>query len=187
MDEMALGENWGVTKTERDAPFPCDSRCPAPDASLFRGITVVAPPAVIFRWLCQLKAAPYSYDWLDNGGQRSPQALTPGLGELANGQRVMTIFELVDYEPDRSLTIVNRPRGGARGLFGEVWVSYVVRPDIGTESRLLAKVLVRYRATLTGFVLRRVLPLGDLVMMRRQLLNLKQLAERDARAAQTRG
>ena len=180
---MSLGASWGVTEAERRAPFPCDARCAAPDVALFRGVTVAAPPPLLFRWLCQLRAAPYSYDWLDNGGRRSPQALTPGLEGLAKGQRVMTIFELVDFEPDRSLTIVNRARDGARRLFGEVWVCYAIRPGPGADCRLLAKLLVRYPETLTGLVLRRVLPLGDLVMMRRQLLNLKKLAERDARSA----
>lgn len=179
---MSLGGSWGVTEAERQAPFPCDGRCASPDAVLFRGVTVAAPPAVVFRWLCQLRVAPYSYDWLDNGGRRSPQALTPGLQGLAVGQRVMTIFELVDFEPGRSLTVVNRARGGARHLFGEVWVSYLVEPPRGSSCRLLAKLLVRYPGTLAGSVLRRVLPLGDLVMMRRQLLNLKRLAERDGRA-----
>jgi hypothetical protein len=180
---MSLGASWGVTQAERSAPFPCDARCATPDAALFRGVTVAAPPPVLFRWLCQLRVAPYSYDWLDNGGRRSPQALTPGLEALAKGQPVMTIFELVDFEPDRSLTVANRVRGGARRLFGEVWVSYVIRPGPGEDCRLLAKLLVRYPRTLAGSVLRRVLPLGDLVMMRRQLLNLKELAERDARGS----
>ena len=180
---MSLGASWGVTGSERLAPFPCDARCAAPDEALFRGVTVAAPPPVLFRWLCQLRTAPYSYDWLDNGGRRSPQALTPGLDLLAKGQRVMTIFELVDFEPDRSLTIVNLARGGARRLLGEVWVSYVIRPGQGTDCRLLAKLLVRYPQAITGWALRRVLPLGDLLMMRRQLLNLKRLAERDARGA----
>lgn len=177
---MALGASWGVTADERLAPFPCDARCAMPDDAFFRGVTVAAPPPVVFRWLCQLRVAPYSYDWLDNGGRRSPRTLTPGLEELARGQRVMTIFELVDFEPDRTLTVVNRARGGARHLFGEVWVSYLVRPSPGQECRLLAKVLIRYPGGLTGSLLRGVLPAGDLVMMRRQLLNLKGLAERDA-------
>jgi hypothetical protein len=180
---MSLGASWGVTGSERLEPFPCDASCAAPDEALFRGVTVAAPPPVLFRWLCQLRTAPYSYDWLDNGGRQSPRTLTPGLDVLAKGQRVMTIFELVDFEPDRSLTIVNRARDGARRLFGEVWVSYVIRPGQGADCRLLAKLVVRYPRAITGWALRRVLPLGDLLMMRRQLLNLKKLAERDARGA----
>jgi hypothetical protein len=178
---MALGESWGVTAAERALRFPCDGRCGAPDAVLFRGVGVAAPPGLLYRWLCQLRAAPYSYDWLDNLGRRSPPALTPGLDALAPGQVVMTIFEVVDFEPGRSLTVVNRARGGARRLFGEVWMSYLVRPAPEGGCRLLAKLLVRYPASPAGALMHRVLPLGDLVMMRRQLLNLKAHAERDAR------
>lgn len=176
------GVSWGVTEAERGEPFPCDARCAAPDVALFRGVTVSAPGARVFSWLCQLRAAPYSYDWLDNGGRRSPPQLTPGLDRLAIGQAVMTIFELVDFEPGRSLTVDNRARRSARPLFGEVWVSYLVRPGPAGGCRLLAKLLVRYPPTFLGAVMRRVLPLGDLVMMRRQLLTLKRLAERDASA-----
>ena len=180
---MAVGRSWGVTEAERRERFPCDGRCQAPDESLYRGVTVSAPAAVVFRWLCQLRVAPYSYDLLDNGGRPSPPSLTPGLERLEVGQEVMTIFELAAFEPDRSLTIVNKSRGGARQLFGEVWVSYLVEPCAGERCRLLAKVVVRYPTTPRGALLRLVLPLGDLVMMRRQLLNLKRLAERDAAGA----
>ena len=77
--------------------------CPSHDAALFRGVTVAASTTVLFRWLCQIRIAPYSYDWLDNGGRRSPPTLTPGLDVLVKGQRVMTIFDLVAFEPDRSI------------------------------------------------------------------------------------
>jgi len=180
---MSLGDSWGVTENERGEPFPCDELCPSADAALYRGVTVNAPAAMTFRWLCQLRVAPYSYDWLDNLGRTSPQALTPGLADLREGQRVMSIFDLVAFEPDRSMTIVNRARGGGRRPYGEVWVSYVIRPGAPGSCRLLAKLLVRYPAGPEGWTLRAVLPLGDLVMMRRQLLNLKALAERDGAGA----
>jgi len=180
---MSSVTSWGVTAAERSQPFPCDTRCPGSDEALFRGVGVAAPAEVVFRWLCQLRVAPYSYDWLDNGGRRSPPILTPGLEQLAVGQRVMSIFDLVAFEPGRSITLVNRTRGGARAVFGEVWVSYRVVPGDGRSCRLLAKLLVRYPRGPLGWILRGLLPPGDLVMMRRQLLNLKTLAERDAGVA----
>ena len=144
---------------------------------LFRAVDVAAPTSIVFRWLCQLRAAPYSYDLLDNAGRRSPQMLTPGLERLQAGQRFMRIFRLVDFEPGRSITV--RSRGS---VFGEVLVTYRVREDGGGGSRLVAKLLVvSPPGPLGSMPARALLAAGDLVMMRRQLLNLARLAEREAR------
>jgi len=168
---------WGTTAEERALAFPCDGIVDAP-ACYWRGVTVDAPPAKAFRWLCQLRAAPYSYDWIDNLGRRSPQRLTPGLDKLAVGQRVMYIFDLVSFERDKHITVRLRRQGVFGQLLGDGAVSYVVgRADVG-GARLLAKLTVRYPRGPLGWLMRAVLPWGDLVMMRRQLLNLKRLAER---------
>ena len=175
---MNTAHAWGSTDAERAAAYPCDRWLADPDDSLWRAIDVAAPPAVVFRWLCQLRAAPYSYDWIDNLGRRSPRELTPGLDELETGQRVMTIFRLVDFEPGRHITLLLER--GTR-VFGDLAVTYQVTPtDRG--SRLVAKLVVR-RPRGPGRLLARLLPAGDLVMMKKQLRTLKALAERDQAAA----
>jgi hypothetical protein len=132
------------------------------------------------RWLCQLRAAPYSYDLLDNLGRRSPRELTPGLDNLEVGQRVMTIFHLVSFEPDRHLTIVCD--GIGRKLLGRVSSTYTVAPN-GDGSRLVLKlVAVPPGGRLLGAPYRWVMPWFDLLMMRKQFLTLKRLAEQTASA-----
>jgi hypothetical protein len=140
-------------------------------------VDVDAPPAMVFRWLCQLRAAPYSYDWIDNCGRQSPRVLTPGLEQLAVGQRVMRIFDLIEFEDDRHLTLILR-RG--RELFGDIAATYLVAPREPGGSRLVVKLLVRYPdGPGVGWLARQLLPWGDLFMMRKQLLTLKALAEAD--------
>lgn len=176
----SVAEAWGSTAAERELSFPCDDHLAAPDGVYFRAVSVDAPPAIAFRWLCQLRAAPYSYDWLDNPGfyvgRPSPRTLTPGLDRLELGQTFMTMFRLVAFEPDRHVTL--RSHRFSR-VFGAVAVTYVVVPA-GKGCRLVVKLLDRSPRGLVGRVLQPSLPWLDLVMMRRQLLNLKGLAERDA-------
>lgn len=179
MRATSISATWGTTADERSQPFPCDPLLPNPDAELYRGVTVNAPPARVFRWLCQLRAAPYSYDRIDNGGRPSPRHLIPGLQNLAPGQDVMRIFTLVDYETDRHLTFRTKRGSPAQQTFGEVCCTYLVVPQRDGGCRLLVKFLVRYPPGLRGMLMRRVLPWGDLVMMRRQLLNLKRFAEEE--------
>jgi hypothetical protein len=163
---------WGSTPEERARPLPCDRFLP--DASaLHRAVDVDAPAPTVFRWLCQLRAAPYSYDWIDNFGRRSPQQLIAGLDDLATGQRFMTIFELVDFEPDRQITLLMR---GGRRLFGDLAVTYLVEPRGPGRSRVLVRLRWRQPSPLHAAVM----PWLDLVMMRRQLLNLGRLAEAPA-------
>lgn len=157
--------------------YPCDSVISAPDASLFRGVTIHAPAATTFRWLCQLRVAPYSYDWIDNGGKQSPRRLIDGLDQLVVGQEVMTIFELVDFERNRHLTIRLKLGSSAARRFGDIAVSYLITEGQPRECRLLVKLVANYPASMRGRLVRAFLPWGDLFMMRRQLLNLKQLAE----------
>jgi hypothetical protein len=165
---------WGSTAAEREQPFPCDELIDAPREELFRAVDVAAPAAVTYRWLCQLRAAPYSYDKLDNLGRRSPQQLVPGLERLEVGQQVQTIFRLVAFEPGRSLTMVHSGR-----LFGRIACTYRADPAGEQGSRIVVKLVSEAaRRGALGALMQVVLPPGDLVMMRRQLLNLKRLAER---------
>ncbi len=169
---------WGSTSSERSQPYPCDTLLDDPDDALFRAVDIDARPATVFRWLCQLRVAPYSYDLLDNRGRRSPQELTPGLERLQSGDRFMTIFELVEFEAPRSITLWHRG-----GVFGSVACTYQVADATPARSRLLVKLVVGYAKPPIGLLARAVLPGGDLLMMRRQLLNLKRLAEAPEPAA----
>ncbi len=185
--------HWGTTPAERQAVFPDDppddradpqpdpqpddqAHKPGPDL-LWRGVDVMAPAGVVFRWLCQLRVAPYSYDWIDNGGRRSPRQLDPQLQQLACGQTFMQIFALEAFAQGVHVTLAT-PAGsrGAR-LFGVVRVTYWAKPVTADRTRLLAKLRVVPAPGLRGAAMRIFLPWGDLVMMRRQLLNLKALAE----------
>jgi len=178
---MSVADEWGTNPDERARPFPCDRFVRDATAAYYRGVTIAARPPTIFRWLCQMRVAPYSYDWIDNLGRRSPRSLTPGLAQLAIGQTVMQIFELVDFVPNQHLTL--RIKRRSQRLFGDLAVSYVVIPSAGESCRLLVKLIVCYPLGVRGAILRLFLPWGDLVMMRRQLLNFKMLAERTEREA----
>ena len=162
------GDRWGVSQDETRIRFGCDDHVVAPALEAWRGVTVLAPPERVWPWVAQIRAAPYSYDWVDNLGRRSPGSLL-GLPEPRAGEPFTTsagrrLGRIVALDPGRELT--------AR-IMG-CHMSYLLVPD-GTSTRLLLKVVMAINSVVAS-----ALCLGDLVMARRQLLNLKGLAERTA-------
>ena len=163
-----LGDRWGVTDSEMSRGYPCDDFVAAPTLRAWRGVSVAAPTTAVWPWVGQVRLAPYSYDWIDNLGRRSPRQLMglpePQVGEAfttAGGRR---LGRIVSVEPGRQLT------GTIMGAF----MSYVLVPQPHDTTRLLLKVAMR---TTRWTAL--ALSVGDLVMARRQLLILKRLAEHD--------
>jgi hypothetical protein len=161
-----IGDRWGVTDDEVARVYPCDEIVKSPVATAWRAVTIAAPPERVWPWVAQIRLAPYSYDWIDNLGRRSPRSLqglpAPQAGEpftSAGGRRVGRITSV---EVGRHLT----------GTIAGVAISYVLDPR-KDGTRLLMKL-----AAPRGRLLAPLLTLGDLVMARRQLLNIKQLAER---------
>ncbi len=170
---------WGSTALDRDGSYPCARILPDARKSLFRAIDIAAPAELVFRWLCQLRVAPYSYDLLDNLGRRSPRTLTPGLEQLERGQRFMMIYELVDFEPGRQITVASKP---FKWMIGDQVITYQVEPLAGEpgHSRLIANRRVKPPKGPFWPMINFNLPVIDLIMTRKQLRTIKQLAERQA-------
>ena len=161
-----IGDRWGVVAGETTIPYPCDRFVSSPALQAWRGVTVEAAPAAVWPWLTQVRVAPYSYDWIDNGGRRSPRHLV-GLAEPRVGEPFTTsagrrLGRILSVETGHQLTAT------IMGAF----MSYLLVTTGQERTRLLLKVVMP-----TSRFLAPALSVGDLVMARRQLLNLKALAE----------
>lgn len=168
---------WGATPDERQRAYPADSLVDQP-VLMTRAVSVAAPPSVTWRWLCQIAVAPYSYDWIDNRGRRSPRDLTPGAEHLELGQTMAVVFRLVAFEDGHHWTGLTTPRG--QRMFGPVAMTYAAEPD-GAGSRIVGRLACPGDSPARK-AKAYALAWGDLVMMRKQFLTLKELAERTARS-----
>jgi hypothetical protein len=163
-----IGDRWGVTDAEVARRYPCDDDVQAPTLQAWRGVTVRAPADRVWPWVAQVRLAPYSFDWIDNFGHRSPRELR-GLPEPRAGEPFTAAFggrpagRILSVEPGVQLT----------GLIMGAAMSYVLAGDGEGTTRLLLKVVAAPGRPAVS----RLLCVGDLVMARRQLLNLARLAE----------
>lgn len=170
-----IGDRWGVSDDEVARRYGCDAHVPGPTLEAWRGVSVDADAAHVWARLRQVRLAPYSYDLVDNLGRRSPRELRevpePRVGDPFTHALGRPQGRVVAVEPGRELTAT---------IMG-AHLSYAVLAD-PVPTRLVLKVVARTTRWLAP-----ALSLGDLVMARRQLLTLKELAEGDARAGRVAG
>lgn len=164
---------WGATDDEARRPYPADTAVQVASVAMTRAIDVAAPVETTWRWLCQIAVAPYSYDWIDNLGRRSPRTLTPGADDLKLGQTMAKVLVLTSFEAPHQWTGVTTPRGAK--LFGAVAMTYAAEPD-GEHSRIVCRLAAAAPTRLTR-LRAETLAWGDVVMVRKQLRVLKELAE----------
>jgi hypothetical protein len=164
--------SWGATEAERQASYPCAALVADPAHRMIRAVRVGAPAEVVYRWLCQLTLAPYSYDLIDNRGRRSPRTLTAGADRLRIGAPFLSIFQIAGFEPGREITGVGLP--GPTRRFGPMACTYRALPVDSGRSRLIGRLDLTDKGGLLGVPI----AWGDLVMMRKQLRTLAALAER---------
>jgi len=165
-----IGDRWGVSASEILRAYPCDDCVASPTLQAWRGVSVAAPAEAVWAWVAQVRLAPYSYDWIDNLGRRSPREIAhlpePQVGDTFTAVGGRELGRIVSVDPGKQLT------GAIMGAF----MSYVLVPQKPETTRLLLKVVMR--TTRLGAL---GLSIGDLIMARRQLLNFKHLAERGQR------
>jgi hypothetical protein len=99
---------------ERERPLPGDALLSGARAEVTEGITLAATPARVWPWLVQMgchRAGFYSFDWLDNGGERSSRELVPELQKLEVGEIIPATpdsnegFEVLEVQPEHTLVL----------------------------------------------------------------------------------
>jgi hypothetical protein len=164
--DSVIGDRWGVTADEVARAFPCDDWITSPTMEAWRGVTVNAAADHVWRWVTQVRLAPYSYDWIDNLGRRSPRELRslsePEVGEHFTSAAGVEVGRVLSVEVPHQLT----------GRIAGTVISYVIEALSDEQTRLLMKLVTDQPRPLAA-----LLVLGDWVMARRQLLNFKHLAE----------
>jgi hypothetical protein len=163
---------------------PCffvDSLPVIPDTDcreLIRSIEIHAKTSDIFVWLKQLRIAPYSYDFIDNRGRKSPDFIIENLPPLKVNTHYLLAFHIFEFEENSFITCrfcepINPPVNlYMKNLFFEYRI--VVQ---GSKTQLWCKIKgnINTDPSSKGFFF--IFSVANKIMMARQLKNIKKLSE----------
>ena len=178
-------KRWGATDEEVRRPMPGDAIVRRADYVATRAITIRATPEEVWPWLVQIgsgRAGWYSYDRLDNGGQPSATEILPEFQSLE-------IDQLVPMIPGDEVGVwVKEIDPGRRVLWwdrkGEYTWEWTLEPLGPGSTRLVSRLRATYPPLLsTRTLYATVATTGDIVMMRRCLLGIRDRAEAGARSS----
>jgi hypothetical protein len=179
--------HWGATPDEVRRVMPGDSLVQNPLEVTTRAITIDAWPVHVWPWLAQMgkgRGGLYTYDWLDRvfGVLDAPSSDTL----LARFQTIRagdTIpiggspgWPVAVARPNELLLLDVRQAGA------HVTWAFLVEPIAPTRTRLIMRVRARLPNTWRRPLLIAVLDPAEFLMVRRQLMGIRDRAERLARA-----
>ena len=170
---------WGATDEEVMRSMPGDDLVEGPHFNATRAVTVHARPERIWPWIVQIglnRAGWYSYDWLDNLGRPSAWRILPELQSVQVGDLIPIFAEMGFYvkafEPERWMLWEGTAR---KDDVSWCWGLY---PLDEKRTRLVTRVRMRYDWLSPSLIFNLILDVGDIVMMRRCMLGIKERAER---------
>lgn len=176
---LRWGARWGATSEESSMPMAGDAWLAGDRRArvrMTRAITVGAPVEVVWAWLAQMGrgAGWYSFDRLDNGDRVSARHLVSWIPRPRLGDAT-AIGYLRHLESGRELAWWI-PGDRLLGSTVRSVMTYRVSP-VGDRARLVARFAWDAEGW-TGWAVLRFFQVIDTIMARRQLLNLRQRAER---------
>jgi hypothetical protein len=180
---------WGATDTEVGGLMPGDDAVPRAQFNATRSVTIDAPPTSVWPWIAQLgyrRGGFYTYDQVDNAGERSADRIIQEYQELNVGDEIpmwhhshgLSIAYKVDsFEAPEWMLWVHRPHEDEDP--DSTWSWRLNKLPMGT-TRLVTRMKQDYRWQTPGLAFFNVvlMELGDFAMERRMLKGIKVRAER---------
>ena len=145
---------------------------------LLRRIKVNAAASDIFVWLKQFRIAPYSYDFIDNRGRKSPGYIIENLPPLKLNSHFLLSFHIFGFEENSF--IVGRfcqPINPPMNLYmKDMYIEYRIAEQ-GTKTELWCKIkgFINTDISSKGFFF--IFSIMDKIMITRQMRKIKKLSE----------
>jgi hypothetical protein len=169
---------WGATVEEAARPMPGDDLVDRPTFNATRAATIAAGPEHIWPWLLQIginRAGWYSYDWLDNLGRPSATEIIPELQRLEVGDLIPISpngkygLKVWNFKPHEWMVWVDD-----QGHTSWLWLLDQIDQ---TSTRLITRIRMQYQWLRPTIAFDLLVEFGDVVMMRKCMLGIKERAE----------
>lgn len=168
---------WGATDEEVSRSMPGDGLISNATLNTTRAITIQAPPERVWPWLIQMgpgRAGWYSYDRIDNGGRPSADRIIAELQvRLQPGEKLSALAD------ERAFRVMLIEENSYLVLGPQVSWAFELHRQADGSTRLVERLRARYDwRSARGIAMALMLDIGDFIMMRKQLLNLKARVEK---------
>jgi hypothetical protein len=173
---------WGATRAEVGRSMPGDELVIKPRFVATRAVTIQAPASEVWKWILQIgsaRAGWYSLDWIDNSNVPSSREILPEFQRIEpdyfipftpdqkNGMWVK------DYqEPEYILWWDKKGKGS--------WCWYLDQDKDGA-TRLITRLRTIYDFSFPWVIYYLLYDFGDIIMMRKCMLGIKERAEQHVR------
>jgi len=149
---------------------------------LLRNIEIQAGAGDIFLWLKQLRVAPYSYDFIDNRGKKSPACIIENLPPLKVNTHFLLAFHILEFTENSFIACrfcepVNPP---VDRYMKNLFVEYRI-VEFEDRSLLWCKIKGCFNRDIASKGFFHIFSIVNKIMMTRQLKNIKRLSELSAR------
>lgn len=173
---------WGATQDEVSQPLPGDDLVSKPHFIATRAVTIKAPASVVWKWIIQIgsaRAGWYSLDWIDNAGAASSREILPEFQKIEQGY-------FIPFTPDQKNGMwVKEYREHEHVLWWDqkghgTWGWYLGHQG-ESETRLITRLRTRYDFSFPWIIYYVLYDFGDIIMMRKCMLGIKERAENSVR------
>jgi len=173
---------WGATHQEVLYRLTGNDIVKKPHFNATRAVTINAPSNEIWKWIIQIgtaRAGWYSIDWIDNKGVPSSNEIIPEFQKIEEGYFIpftpnqkngMWVKEYIENE-----YILWWDK---KGNFTWGWF---LKQTKNNQTRLLTRIRIRYNFSFHRILFYILTDIGDIIMMRKCMLGIKERAENNFR------
>lgn len=167
--------SWGVDPVSSARALPGDDLVADPLAVDTRSIVIDAPPSAVWPWLVQMgddRGGEYSYSVFGPPHRKGAERIVPEWQDLAVGDRINE-WVVRGVEPERALILYSDLAGRWS------WIFALEPLEGGSRTRFIERIGSRPALPRRfGEVAMRLVGLVTLLMVRKQMLNIRARAER---------